>query len=189
MLFNFIGCPQSGKTTTAAMVFASMKEVSRVAEFCPEQARFYIARRRVRAGLRPQDHLALDDADQFEIMKAQLEADEVLVKACGPEVIIVSDSSPLNSMLYMSPWYRKTKEVQDMALRSLEITKTSFYAQPIYRPYQQDPNRIHDEEQSRAIDKLIPELLQEYPGLNVAEIHGTVSERLLICQDRIFFPK
>lgn len=160
-----------------------------VTEFSSEQARFYIARRRVFLGLKPGEGLTLHDEDQLEIMHHQVEADEVLVKACGPDVLIISDSSPLNSMLYMSRDFRGTPAVKALAQKSLSYTRTSFYAQPIYRPYRQDPNRIHDELQSREIDKLIPELLQEFPGLNVASIDGTVSERLLIVQDRIFFPR
>lgn len=189
MLFNFIGCPQSGKTTTAAMLFASMKETGMVAEFTPEQARFYIARLRVKHQISPEKSFSLDDADQFEIMKAQVEADETLVKACGQKVFIVSDSSPLNSMLYMSEWYRNTKEVQELAARSLAITTLSFHALPIYKPYLEDPNRIHTEEQSRFIDSQIPALLSRYPGLNVARIDGTMSERLLLVQNRTFFSR
>lgn len=189
MLFNFIGCPQSGKTTTAAMVFASMKETGIVAEFIPEQARYYIAKLRVQKNLLPEEKLILNDSNQIEIMKHQVEMDEILVKACGDRVIILSDSSPLNAMLYMSFTCRRSKEVQDLALRSLVITKTSFWAHPIYRPYQQDPNRIHSEEESKSIDKRIPELVSEFPTLNVVNIHGTTSERLLIVQDRIYFSR
>lgn len=187
MLFNFIGCPQSGKTTTAAMLFSSMKETGMIAEFCPEQARFYIAKLRVKLGLRPEEQLALKDIDQFKIMLAQVEADEILVKACGDKVVIISDSSPLNSMLYMSPEFRDNKDVKDLAKRSLELTSMSFHAYPIYKPYLQDPNRIHTEEQSKLIDLQIPALLANYPFLNVVPIDGNMSERLLVVQNRIFF--
>ena len=187
MLFNFIGCPQSGKTTTAAMLFASMKETGMVAEFNLEQARFYIAKLRVKYQIPPDKSFSLDDADQFEIMKAQVEADETLVKACGPKVTIISDSSPLNSMLYMTEDFKNTPEVQELASRSLAITDLSFHMLPIYRPYLEDPNRIHTEEQSKIIDQEIPKLLSRFPGLNVAGVSGTMAERLLLVQNRIFF--
>ena len=143
-----------------------------VAEFCPEQARFYIAKLRVKYQLSPDKGFTLD---------------EILVKACGPKVTIISDSSPLNSMLYMSEWYRNTPEVQELASRSLAITDLSFHMLPIYKPYLEDPNRIHTEEQSKLIDQEIPKLLSRFPGLNVAGVSGTMSERLLLVQNRIFF--
>lgn len=187
MLFNFIGCPQSGKTTTAAMLFAGLKETGVVAEFCPEQARYYIAKLRVTNNLLPEDPLTLTDEDQYNIMKAQVENDETFVKACGRTVMIVSDSSPLNSLLYMTPDFRKSKEVQELVERSRYITDASFYAHPIYRPYVHDPNRIHSEAQARLIDKQIPDLLKLYPTLPVVEIDGSVTERLLLVQNRVFF--
>ncbi len=186
MLVNFIGCPQSGKTTTAAMLFASMKETGMVAEFNPEQARFHIARLRVKMGLRPEDGMSLTNMDQYEIMLAQVEADETLVKACGPKVYIVSDSSPLNSMLYMTQEFRLSPLVQNLAQRSLNITDQSFHMLPIYKPYLDDPNRIHSEAQSKEIDRNIPDLLAQFPGLNVAQIDGKISERLLLVQSKVF---
>lgn len=188
MLFNFVGCPQSGKTTTAAMLFAAFKETGVVAEFSSEQARFYIARRRVEQQLQPEDSLELTDFDQYKIMAAQVEHDEILVKACGPRVMIISDSSPLSSLLYMTPGFRSNPDVLKLCDRSLRITDVSFYAHPIYRPYINDPNRIHTEAQSRVIDSQIPEMLKAFPELPVVEIDGNVSERLLLVQNRIFNP-
>ncbi len=190
MLFNFLGSPQSGKTTTAAMTFASLKEIGLVSEFSSEQARLYIARQRVLWGYGPDDKVTLTDEDQVEIMKQQLEVDETLVKACGPAVFIISDSSPLNSMLYMSPKCRNRGDVLDMYRRSKAITTGSFYMHTIYRGWvdQRDPNRIHDEEQSQQIDKLIPQFLMEDPELNdkVTPVFGSTTERLLIVKNRIF---
>lgn len=170
------------------MLFASMKETGMVAEFCPEQARFYIARQRVKNRLSPDQSLTLNDEDHYEIMKAQVDADEVLVAACGEKATIVSDSSPLNSMLYMTPDFRNSPSVKMLALRSLAVTDLSFYVHPIYRPYLEDPNRIHGEEQSRLIDSKIPELLSMFPEFKTVEVSGKVSERLLLVQSRVFFP-
>lgn len=172
------------------MVFASLKEIGLVSEFSSEQARLYIARQRVLWGYGPEDKMALTDEDQFEIMKKQLEVDETLVKACGPEVFIISDSSPLNSMFYMSPECRKRGDVLDMYRRSKAITTASFYMHPIYRGWsdQRDPNRIHDYEESQLIDKLIPQFLAEDPDLNdkTVAVVGTTNERLLTVKNRIF---
>lgn len=157
-----------------------------VAEFNPEQARYYIAKMRVNKGLRP-DEVVLTDEDQFQIMKAQVVADEIFVKACGDRVFIVSDSSPLNSMLYMTPEFRKEPKVQALLKRALDLKSVTFHMYPIYRPYLEDPNRIHGEQQSREIDSRIPGLLQVVPDLHVTPVDGSVSERLLLVQNRIHF--
>lgn len=185
-LFNFIGCPQSGKTTIAALLFAGLKEVGMVAEFSPEQARFYIAQQRVIQGLRPEQKLVLTDSDQLNIMRAQVEVDEVLVKSCGPKVFIIGDSSPFNSMLYMSPEFRESVEVQELAHRAQNITTASFLAEMLDRPFELDPNRVHDESQSRKINELIPILLSKFPKLETCSVHGTTPQRVLLAQNLIF---
>jgi hypothetical protein len=185
VLFNFIGCPQSGKTTTAAMAFAGLKEVGMISEFITEQARFYIAQRKLQFGLTPEDPLQLSDEDQVAIMTRQVEWDETFVRACGPDVMIVSDSSPLNSMLYMSPASRQSPQVIALKERSLAITHHSFYSRPIPRPATTlaDPNRVHSFEQSLEIDSWIPELLKLVPSLPVTEVCGTTVDRVRTVQD------
>ena len=172
------------------MTFASLKEIGLVSEFSSEQARLYIAYKRVLWGYGPEDKVVLTDEDQLEIMKKQLEVDETLVKACGPEVFIISDSSPLNSVLYMSLEARQRPEVMEMVKRSLAITTGSFYMHPIYRGWsdQRDPNRIHDYEQSQKIDLRIPQRPGELPDLNdkTTPVFGTTTERLLTVKNRIF---
>ena len=172
------------------MTFASLKEIGLVSEFSSEQARLYIAYKRVLWGFGPEDMVVLTDDDQMQIMAKQLEVDETLVKACGPEVFIISDSSPLNSTLYMSEECRRRPEVMEMIKHSLSLTTASFYMHPIYRGWsdQRDPNRIHDYEQSQLIDKLIPQLLAELPDLNdkTTPVYGTTTERLLTVKNRIF---
>lgn len=189
MLINFIGCPQSGKTTTAAMLFAALKETGVIAEFSPEQARFYIAvMRLIFQETGSETPFTLSDSDQLNIMERQVENDEILVKACGPNVMIVSDSSPLNSMLYMSPEFRASSEVQSLARRALALNPKTFYACPVYRPYLNDPNRVHTEAQAHEIDLLIPGLLKEFPSLKAFPISGTITERLLQVQNAIYYP-
>jgi len=172
------------------MAFASLKEVGLVSEFSVEQARLYIAKQRVLWGFGPDDKLVLTDDDQVEIMRIQLELDELLVKACGPKVFIISDSSPVNAVLYMSPQCRKRGDVLDMYRRSKAITTASFYAHPFHRGWndQPDPNRIHDESQSKDIDNLITRLIHEDDELNqkVVPIFGTTDQRLLMVKARIF---
>ena len=47
MYVNFIGAPCSGKTTSAAKLFAELKEMGLEVEFVSEYARLYIAKKRI----------------------------------------------------------------------------------------------------------------------------------------------
>lgn len=187
MLFNFIGCPSSGKTTTAAMVFASLKDVGLIAEFLPEQARRYIAELRYHSYVTPKEKVVLTDEDQLIIMENQVNLDEVFHYACGPDVIIISDSSPLNALLYMNPELWEDPRVENLIKRSLAITDISFYSLPVPKPNEgSDPNRVHTHEQSLEIDKRIPGMIQTIaPDLNVLQICGTTSDRMRMVQEAI----
>jgi hypothetical protein len=160
MLIGFIGCPCSGKTTTAALAFADLKNMGIASEFIPEQARLYIAERRVHDGLRPEDALFLSDEDQKLILTKQFDYETTLIKACGPEVKIVADSSVLNTLLYMSPEARA--EVRPLVEEAVLRYSLLFYCGPVKPPLSLDPNRIHDEQASMEIDKKIPVLLEEF---------------------------
>jgi hypothetical protein len=169
MIIEFLGCPRSGKTTTAARVFANLKEAGFNCEFIPEQARFYIASKRVAFGLKPTDQLTLDDIDQCNIMEKQFDAQNLMLQSCGKDALIVTDSSILNSMLYMSPRFREHGDVDNdkaRAKRILEITdeyfkqpKMTFYSKPVEWVGGLDPNRVHTREQSEAIDNDIQNYL------------------------------
>lgn len=167
------------------MAFASLKEVGMVSEFIPEQARLYIAKKKLSLGLEPKDTLKLTDEDQLNIMDAQVTYDETLVLACGPQVMIVSDSSPINAMLYMSPAFREEPLVKALLLRSLSITHHTFYSKPVPRPLNSgaDPNRVHTFDQSLEIDKWIPEILKTIQ-LPITEIHGTTLDRVRSVQEQ-----
>ncbi len=178
MIVSFIGCPASGKTTTAAMLFAELKKLGISAEFICEEARIHIASIRYEQGLSPSDPVHLTDRDQQEIMEAQWQSEEVLSTVCGPSVVVVSDSSALNSLLYMSPARRDSQEVQDL----LEVYRCDlvFYTPPLATvTHGLDPNRVHSQSESLRIDSLIPEILAKYvPGLIPIRLEGDPGERL-----------
>lgn len=187
MLFNFIGCPQSGKTTTAAMVFSVLKEFGFLTEFVPEQARQYIAQRRFNmrgTGLTPPD---LDDNDQFNIMFQQLQIDQVMTYSGGDQVTVISDSSPLNALLYMTDETRYSSQVKGLIQHHLRMLTHSFYMKPVHDPnHYADPHRVHSYEQSLLIDSKIPALLKELaPDLHVTEVDGTMQTRLYQVQQEI----
>jgi hypothetical protein len=177
MLITFIGCPASGKTTTAAMLFAKLKEMGIATEFICEQARAYIAGIRCENGLKPEDPVTLTDKDQRTIMTMQWEAEDGWTTACGPSVIVVSDSSALNALLYMTEECRQHHEVLDLV--GFYDPGICFYLPPLAAPRIFDPNRIHDEAASLKINSLIPQVLKEYaPGLMPIRLEGDATHRL-----------
>lgn len=161
MLVSILGSPCSGKTTTAGMVFADLKKSHIPCEFILEQARIFIASARVQQGLSPTDPLQLSDEDQLKIMKAQIRAEETMRAACGKDVVVVTDSSPLNTLFYMSDELVKSQEVQDLVKRTLTNVDMVFYACPLEDFAAFDPNRIHSAEASRRVDESIKSFIRE----------------------------
>jgi hypothetical protein len=174
MIISMIGSPRSGKTTTAARVFSHLKEASFSCEYIPEQARMVIAEKRAVGDLKPTDQLTLTDHDQYVIMCRQLELQRLMSKACGEDSIIVTDSSPLNALLYMSPEYRNQPAIKMLTTLALDGQQILFYAKPVPWLGGLDPNRIHDKTQSDIIDSQIPQvifpLLPNQPSLLLGDI-------------------
>ena len=144
----------------------------------PERARSNIAFQRVAHSLTPDQGLRLDDGDQKVIMQMQMVEEETFLKACGPNVTIVCDSSPLNALLYMSDSAREDPKVKKwiagyLALKPLffHLSMSSFGVEDGL-----DPNRIHDTKTSLEIDKKVPLLIQEL-GISATELKGFAQER------------
>jgi hypothetical protein len=180
MLISFVGCPCSGKTTTAASVFASLKTLGLPVEFIPEQARLYIAKKRFYQKLSPEEKLPLCNEDQVEIFMKQFYLEEVMTKVCGESMIIVTDSTPLNALLYMTPEKRQGAFVEGLIRdykRQLSLTKSVlFHAMPTVGHNGFDPNRSHSEEQSKIIAADVDPLLKEF-GFSAHVLSGSVEAR------------
>lgn len=177
MLLSILGSPCSGKTTTAVTVFAQLKEQGILAEFIPEQARTYIARKRLTLGLSPRDFVPLDDQDQIKIMDQQMELEALMKKACNPETIIICDSCSLNALFYMSDvcLQDSKKKIVD----ALNLYDGVYYACPLTTFIEGDSNRVHTAEFSRKFHDRVPGMLEtSLRDLKISlELDGIASAR------------
>lgn len=158
MKVAFIGSPCSGKTTTAAMVFASLKEIGIGCEFIAEEARRYITNKRFNS---PQEPFKLDDEDQLKIMNSQIHIEHMYKTVCDQSTIIVCDSSPFNSLFYMSPDGRENAITQKLVEKATFNSDLVFYAPPVEVTDVIDTNRVHDRQASLKVDESIPKIMQE----------------------------
>jgi hypothetical protein len=161
MQVSFIGSPCSGKTTTAAMVFAALKEIGISCEFIVEEARRYIAQKRFNAIQSLQEPFKLDDEDQLNIMDNQIHIENMYRTVCHSSTIIVCDSSPFNSLLYMSPDGRNNAITRKLVEKSIFNSNLVFYAPPVLETDIVDTNRVHDPQASLLIDQSIPKIMLE----------------------------
>lgn len=178
MLINIIGSPHSGKTTLAARLFDHFKTDDISSEFITERARQFIVEKRFRERLVLGQKVFLTDEDQVQIMKSQLMLEAAYVYSVPKQTIIVSDSSPLNTLLYLSPEGRKLPEVQKMIKMSLVLKPKVFWARVTPGSYKNDTNRIHDEKFSRQVDEDLPLVMKDLvPELQYEEVCGNPIER------------
>jgi nicotinamide riboside kinase len=158
MLIGMIGAPCSGKTTVAAKLFAELKDLGLPTDYVAEQARFYIANKRfLQKKSGGGEEVILSDEDQLAIARQQFRHELVM---SDPRTILITDSSVLNSLLYMSDEFRKSEEVQSLARAAAARYDVLFICHPVQRPDGTDPNRIHDETFSLKVHENIGPLLQ-----------------------------
>ncbi len=159
MLIGFMGAPISGKTTTAARLFAGLKDDGYVAEFLPEQARTHIARLRYEAAKNDEPVRQLDDLDQKDILLAQYEM-EVVFTETSPQSVIVTDCAAFLALLYMTPAVRHMHDVLPKARASAARFDLLFRCHPVKPGDLYDPNRLHSFEQSQVLDAQLDEVLK-----------------------------
>ena len=189
MLISFIGAPCSGKTTVAAMVFASLKESGQFAEFVPEQARLYIAHKKLE--IYQQTNLSeplnvsdvpitLTDNDQVQIMLQQRAADHLMQISGSLLSTVVSDSSPISALFYMSESVAQQASKTKIILEACESTDLFFYVKPILGHAKGDSLRVHDEEFSKQLDaKIVNIIAQLCPQIapKVVPLVGSTEQR------------
>jgi nicotinamide riboside kinase len=160
MLIGIIGSPCSGKTTVAAKLFAELKDLGLPTDYVAEQARLFIANKRflqVKAG--EGEGVALTDEDQLAIARQQFRHELIM---SDPRTILITDSSVLNSLLYMSENFRQSEEVQSLAKAAAARYDLLFICHPVQRPDGIDPNRIHGEDFSLKVHDSIGPILQSF---------------------------
>lgn len=166
MLVGFIGAPCSGKTTTAAKLFAELKDMGLPAEYVAERARYHISRKKFVIRTKGYGDFTLTDEDQISIANSQF-LDEKIMKT--DDVIVVTDSCVLNSFLYMTENTRNDEELREFMQDALKEYDVIFICAPVSRPKGKDPNRVHDEEFSVKVHNEIEKIL--VPLLEEKEVH------------------
>lgn len=189
MLVGFLGVPCSGKTTTAARLFASLKEGGVPSELVVEEARKYIAERKqaikLFGGVRHNRvlKLELDNTDQIEIMDRQMRAESLMKDACGAQAAVVSDSSYINTLLYMKRSDEVSDERHSAGLQAIFDEAKNHYdllflCEPVRPSVMTDPNRIHSFEESVELHKALLHMVETYGnGLPVVRLMGDPSVR------------
>ena len=148
-------------------------------ELIIEKARQYISKKRFDLNLKPSDAVNLTDEDQKKIALEQFELEKHTKYSCGPTTIIVSDSSVLNSGLYMSEDLYKSSSVQNMFKEMASTYDLLFYCHPIeIKALPKDPNRVHTLEDLKDINNralsLVNRLKESYPE-RIVDLLGTLS--------------
>lgn len=173
MLIGFLGLPNSGKTTIAAKLFAHLKENASTSELIVEQARFYIAKKRLES---PNSPLLLDDKDQMAIAALQNKYETLMSKACSPDTYIVSDSSVINSSLYVSKDLWEKQYYKDALAIQAKKYDLLLYCHPFdLEEFPKDSNRVHTREDVVNLHKRASELLQllKKSDINIKELLGS----------------
>jgi thymidylate kinase len=186
MLVSFVGSPCSGKTTTSAMLFAKLKAGGVPVENVQEYARLYIAKKRLayraKGEVFTSEHL--QDDDQWNIMRTQAEWELSLDVSLEdlPGSLVVSDSSALNSLLYMSAGKREAHEVKFLAKKLRARTALIFYCRPVdvssAAVKEKDPNRVHSRAQAEDLDTQWPDLLKAWGLGSYVLLEGSPEARL-----------
>lgn len=174
---GFVGSPFSGKTTTAAHVFAELKRLGYPVEFLPEEARNFIRTKRASGnwGEKP----ALDDDDQIAICHGQYTQEDFIMKFSGSDVCLVTDGSSLNAFFYLNePRMDPDLFVPDYTLL--------FFCRNIERTGDQvDGNRVHDADFSMQIDSKMKAFFDRENYYQVREISGDIETRVAQCLKQI----
>lgn len=192
MLIGYIGVPGSGKTTIASDIFTDFKKSGITTELIVEQARIHIAKKRYDNKLSPTDPLYLTDEDQQEIIYQQSLVEKYMLASCPKTTAIISDSSTINSFLYMTKSTRD--EIMPRLLPAyLKRYDLLFYCHPVENfNLPEDSNRVHTEDSIKFLQSQIDEILDVIKGLDgtkLFELAGTLEDRIALASSTILSKK
>lgn len=175
MLIGFLGAPISGKTTTAARLFAGLKDNGYVAEFIPEQARVHIASMKYAAMkcAAMDEPFVLNDRDQQEIMARQEYMERIFTEGAPKHSFIITDATAFLALLYMTPEARASEKNLRLARASAAHFDLLFRCHPVHPGELYDPNRVHSFEQSKELDAKLVEVIDLVkPKARIIELAG-----------------
>lgn len=178
MLIEFLGSPCSGKTNTAARLFEALKTHGLPTEFIPELARQYIVELRANKRLSITAPLSFSDEQQTEILRRQVQREDLYKRGCSSSTIIISDSSPFNTLAYIKD--TDTEQIRLLTNEAYKLKPLIFWCRAVHPPLMKDLNRIHGFEESKKLDsEVFPALVETLRsrGLSVAELKGSREER------------
>ncbi len=161
MLIGFLGAPCSGKTTTAAMAFAELKDMGIPAEFVVEKARKFIAGKRVNC-LKTNTPFTLTDEDQNTIAMSQFSDEQLIVESVEWHTAVITDSSVFNSLIYMSEAHANEPGVRRSMQFALDKYDLLFLCGIVPPSPALDSNRVHNQQQSFDLDTRLQALLKEF---------------------------
>jgi thymidylate kinase len=163
---SFLGSPCSGKTTTSAMVYALLKEQGVSIEFINEQARSYITTLRYQRQKRFGAKISLSLEDQIEIMHRQLQAEKEVLYCTEPDVVVLTDSSVFNALIYMTPEEHKDQRVTATVSEAQKIFASNksfvYRASPVLTAVGHDAIRAHNQQESAVAESRLDAVVAEY---------------------------
>lgn len=185
MLVAFLGSPCSGKTTTAARLFAELKEAGIPTEFITEYARIHIAKKRCEI---LEEEIILHDDDQITIMTKQHELERIFAQACGTDVVVIVDGCALNALFYMNSTAKDEPLVHNVTKSALKLYDIVFICEPIQTFDGLDPNRVHNFEQSIGIHKIMDKMVNDgcLKGMPGCLLVGDTATRLQSALRRVY---
>lgn len=179
MLLNFLGTPQSGKTTTAAMLFSKLKENHMVTDLVLEQARVKIAENRVSRGSSD-----LTQEDQLDIFNKQFHLETTFTKS-SPNSLIISDTSVINNLLYVPDWENDSYRISKVEELLKTFKPLIFVCLPFDTNIEMvDSHRIHSLQESIQLHTKFLKIF-EFFNISPIEISGTPTERLMRVFDKV----
>jgi len=180
-------------TTSAATLFARLKDNGFVAEFVPEQARSYIAKLRYECSQKGEPMRPLTDVDQLKIMLEQKYLEKVFSRNSYKSVV-VTDCASFLAMLYMSEGAKAKPIILNSAKKGASRFDLLFRCHPVQVSNLADPNRVHTFEQSKELDAQLdglinlvgvpPEKVVDLAGpsnIRSSRAYSVLTERLLSC--------